>query len=107
MNTYEKVHAHGRLDIMGDKELKEAFGEIASKDFQIGDIVEWSKWDSEAESFASHYGILLELKNEVISNRIISIATVMSLGDDKTEREFFTLSLKLISRKNSDDSNQL
>ena len=84
---------------MSSKKLKEGFGELSSKDFQIGDIVEWSKWDSEKESFSANYGILLELKNKVISNRIVSIATVMSLGDDKTEREFFTLSLKLISRK--------
>lgn len=92
---------------MSDEKLKEAFGEICSKDFQIGDIVEWSKWDSEAESYIANYGILLELKNKVMSNRIVSIATVMSLGDDKTEREFFTLSLKLISRKNNNDLNQL
>ena len=92
---------------MNDENFKEAFGELSSKDFQIGDIVEWSKWDSESESFASNYGILLELKNEVMSNRIVSIATVMSLSDDKTEREFFTLSLKLISRKNDNDTTQV
>ena len=85
---------------MNDKEFKQAFGELSSKDFQIGDIVEWSTWNSESESFVSNYGILLELKNEVLSNRIVSIATVVSLGDDKAEREFFTLSLNLISRKN-------
>ena len=85
----------GRSDTMNDKEFKQAFGELSSKDFQIGDIVEWSTWNSE-----SNYGILLELKNEVLSNRIVSIATVVSLGDDKAEREFFTLSLNLISRKN-------
>jgi hypothetical protein len=84
---------------MSNKKFKEPFGELSSKDFRIGDIVEWSKWDSEKESFSASYGILLELKNKVTSNRIVSIATVMSLGDDKTEREFFTLSLKLISRK--------
>jgi len=31
---------------------------------------------------------------------------VMSLGEDKTEREFFTLSLKLLSRKDSEASTQ-
>jgi len=77
---------------------KEVFGELCSNDFQIGDIVEWSKWNSKEEIFNAHYGILLELKNEIISNRIVSIAKVISLGDDKTEREFFTLSLRLISR---------
>ena len=85
---------------------KESFGEIASKDFQIGDIVEWSKWDSTSESFYSNYGILLELKNKVISDRMISVAKVISIGEDKTEREFFTLSLKLISRKKSEDQAQ-
>ena len=83
---------------------KEIFGELASKDFQIGDIVEWSKWNSEEEAFKSNYGILLELKNTLISNRIVSVAKVMSLGEDKTEREFFTLSLKLLSRKKTGES---
>jgi hypothetical protein len=85
---------------------KEVFGELCSKDFQVGDIVEWSKWDAQKEAFNANYGILLELKNTVISNRIVSIAKVMSLGEDKTEREFFTLSLKLLSRKDSEAPTQ-
>ena len=78
---------------------KQSFGELASNDFEIGDIVEWSKWNPEEENYNANYGILLELTNKVMSNRIVSIAKVMSLGEDNSEREFFTLSLKLVSRK--------
>jgi|TARA_R110000851_G_scaffold169112_1_gene315268 hypothetical protein len=77
---------------------KNAFGELSSNDFIVGDIVEWSRWNSENEAYDPHYGILIELKDRVISNRIISIAKVVSLGDGKLEREFFTLGLRLISR---------
>ena len=85
---------------------KENFGEISSKDFQIGDIVEWRKWDSNSESFQSNYGILLELTNKVVSDRVVSIAKVMSIGEDKAEHEFFTLSLKLVSRNKPEVQNQ-
>ena len=85
---------------------REVFGELCSNDFQIGDIVEWSKWDAKKEAFNANYGILLDLKNTVISNRIVSVAKVVSIGEDKTEREFFTLSLKLISRKNTETPNE-
>lgn len=79
---------------------KNSFGKLASNDFMVGDIVEWSRWNSKNEAYDSHYGILIELKDRVISNRIISIAKVVSLGNDKLEREFFTLGLKLVSRNN-------
>jgi len=85
---------------------KENFGEISSKDFQIGDIVEWRKWDSDSESFHSNYGILLELTNKVVSDRVVSIAKVLSIGEDKAEHEFFTLSLKLVSRNKPEVQNQ-
>jgi hypothetical protein len=83
---------------------KDSFGELCSNDFLVGDIVEWSKWNSKNEAFDPHYGILIELKEKVISNRIVSIAKVVSLGDNEIEREFFTLSLKLISRNSPDES---
>ena len=83
---------------------KDTFGELISKDFQVGDIVEWSKWNSQNETYDPQYGILIELNDKLMSNRIVSIARVMSLGDDKTEREFFTLSLKLVSRNRQDET---
>ena len=77
---------------------KEGFGELISEDLAVGDIVEWSKWNSEINQFESHYGVLLETKNELKSNRIVSISKVMPLNNPQMEIEFFTLSLKLVSR---------
>ena len=76
---------------------KEPFGHIASDIFEIGDIVEWTKWNSEKEEWEPHYGVLLSLKNEMRSNRLVSISTVMPLHGNGNELEFFTLSLKLVS----------
>ena len=79
-------------------EKNKAFGEISSEDFIIGDIVEWTKWDSEKGLWEPFYGVLVSLKNEIRSNRLVSISKVMPLNDGSNELEFFTLSLKLVSR---------
>tara|TARA_B100000085_G_scaffold212031_1_gene196126 strand:- start:1673 stop:1933 length:261 start_codon:yes stop_codon:yes gene_type:complete len=75
------------------------FGELSANDFQIGDIVEWSSWDKEQENWISQYGILLNIENQMRSNRIISISKVMPLNEPHSEREFFTLSLKLVDKE--------
>tara|TARA_R110002020_G_scaffold136782_3_gene305301 strand:+ start:2310 stop:2573 length:264 start_codon:yes stop_codon:yes gene_type:complete len=80
---------------MGDKT---SFGGLSAEDLQIGDIVEWSKWDGELNDWESHYGVITEIKNEVKGNRLISVSVVMPLAGPQAEREFFTPSLKLISR---------
>ena len=75
-----------------------SFGEIAAKNFRVGDIVEWTTWDSYIEEWEPHYGILASLKNELRSNRLVSISKVLPLNGIGNEMEFFTLSLKLLSR---------
>ena len=75
-----------------------AFGQISSEELKIGDIVEWTKWSSDEEIWVPHYGVLVNLKNEMRSNRLVSISTVMPLHENATELEFFTFSLKLVSR---------
>ncbi len=75
-----------------------SFGQISSEDLEIGDIVEWTKWNSEDEIWEPYYGVLVNLKNEMRSNRLVSISTVMPLHENASELEFFTFSLKLVSR---------
>jgi len=77
---------------------KSSFGELSSKDFEVGDIVEWTKWNSQKERFDKHYGVLLEVKNQIKSNRFVSISRVLPLTDEQVEKEFFTLSLCVVSR---------
>jgi len=77
---------------------KPSFGELSAEELKVGDIVEWSKWLQENNDWEAHYGIIMEIKNEIKGNRMVSISVVVPLTGTKTEMEFFTPSLKLISR---------
>lgn len=85
---------------------KDIFGELTAKIFDIGDIVEWSTWNREVEDWDSHYGIVIEIKNEIKSGRLVSISTVKPVNDTSQEIDFFTASLKLISKSNPEVSLQ-
>ena len=85
-----------------EKELN--FGELAAQELMAGDIVEWQTWDSDNSLWVSNYGIIIEIRNEIKSNRMISASKVMPLSGLKVELEFFTMSLKLVSRS---DKNEL
>jgi hypothetical protein len=73
------------------------FGEIAAKDISIGDIVGWSSWNSEKSDWDINYGIIYSIKNEIKSNRLVSISKVIPFSDTCQKLEFFTIGLKLIS----------
>ena len=73
------------------------FGEIAAENLSIGDIVEWSKWNSEKEGWDINYGIIINVTNQIKSNRLVSISKVMPLSNTNHEIEFFTFSLRLVS----------
>jgi len=77
---------------------KPSFGELSAEELKVGDIVEWSKWLQEINDWESHYGVIIEIKNEVKGSRMVSISVVAPLGAPPSEIEFFTPSLKLISR---------
>lgn len=76
---------------------KSAFGEASSKEFNAGDIVEWTTWDRELEKWKRNYGVLLSIQNEIRSNRLVSISRVMPLHAPSVELEFFTMSLRMVS----------
>ena len=78
-------------------EEKNNFGEIASKNIKIGDIVAWSRWNSDESDWKEHLGVVLEVKNSIISNRMVCVTLVMPLKEPKIPVELFTFSLKLIS----------
>ena len=82
---------------------KENFGDLSSKKFTVGDIVEWTTWNSEIENYDSNYGILIKIENKVKSNRIISISTVKPINEPSNEIELFTLSLKLVDTKHQNN----
>ena len=82
---------------------KDKFGELAARIFDIGDIVEWSTWNRDITDWDSHYGIVIDIKNEIKSGRLVSISTVRPIGNNTGEIDFFTASLKLISKSNSEN----
>jgi|TARA_Y200000002_G_C22512183_1_gene591815 hypothetical protein len=83
---------------------KENFGYLSSKKFNVGDIVEWTTWDSAEEKYNSNYGILINIENKVKSNRIISVSTVKPINEPSSEIELFTLSLKLVDSSNKNNN---
>ena len=85
---------------------RDAFGELTAKIFDIGDIVEWSTWNRDIEDWNSHYGIVIDIKNEIKSGRMVSISTVKPIEDNMMEIDFFTASLKLISKSNSTENTE-
>lgn len=82
---------------------KDIFGELIARSFDIGDIVEWSTWNRDMEDWDSHYGVVIEVKNEIRSGRLVSISKVRPVTSSPVEIEFFTASLKLVSKSNSEN----
>ena len=85
---------------------KDIFGELTAKVFDIGDIVEWATWNRDIDDWNSHYGVVIDIKNEIRSGRLVSISTVKPVNDIIAEIDFFTASLKLVSKSNPAESVQ-
>ncbi len=83
-------------------EAKEPFGSQYAKTFDIGDIVTWSHWCSNSNSYVHHTGILTSLDIKIIGSRPVSIAKVTSINESR-EIELFTMNLKVISKAKSTD----
>tara|TARA_R110002020_G_scaffold37239_1_gene112426 strand:+ start:23482 stop:23739 length:258 start_codon:yes stop_codon:yes gene_type:complete len=77
---------------------KEPFGGQAAKDIDPGDLVKWTKWNPDLEDWDEIIGIVITISEEIRGNRMVSIAKVVSLNNPLTELDFFTMSLKLISK---------
>ena len=78
-------------------EKKSNFGEISAKNIKIGDIVAWNKWNLDKTGWDKHLGVVLEVKNTILSNRMVCVTLVMPLKEPKIPVELFTFSLKLVS----------
>jgi len=87
-------------------ESKQNFGELSAKNVKIGDIVEWSTWNFKIEAWDSHFGVVFEIKNKIIGNRLVSVSKIMPISGDNTEVECFTINLRTISRSEKDNKEQ-
>ena len=83
-------------------ESKEHFGSIINDGFQVGDIVEWSNWNSKKGDWISKYGIILEISSELKANRRVSVSKVVPIEYPAREKTFFTFSLRLVSRMDTE-----
>ena len=78
-------------------EKKTNFGELSAENIKIGDIVAWNKWNIDKSGRIQHLGVVLEVKNAIVSNRMVCVTLVMPLKEPKIPLELFTFSLKLVS----------
>ena len=74
------------------------FGHSVAEKLQIGDIVSWSKWSEEVSDWIEHIGILVKIDNKIRDNRMVSVSTVLPIEDQSAELEFFTFTLRVVSR---------
>ena len=79
-------------------EKKPNFGELSAADVQVGDIVEWTMWNFPKDDWDSHYGVVIEIKNKFMGNRLVSTSKIMPINGDHSEIECFTMNLRTISR---------
>jgi hypothetical protein len=78
-------------------ENKSNFGELAAENIKVGDIVAWSKWNSDNSDWIKHLGVVLEVKNTIFSDRMVCVTLVMPMKEPRIPLELFTFSLKLVS----------
>jgi hypothetical protein len=74
------------------------FGGLSADSFSVGDIVQWSSWNMEKQNWDEHLGIITDISSVFKSNRLVSVSKVTPLNSSNTEIEFFTLSLKMVSK---------
>ena len=83
---------------------EKSFGNKSAEELEIGDIVEWTRFDQKEEAWLSYYGVLIEKKNEIRSNRLVSISKVVPLSSHVAELEFFTMTLRKINLDSNENS---
>ena len=77
---------------------RKAFGNIAANDIDPGDLVLWTKWNEIKKDYDEKFGIVVSINEEVRGSRMVSVACVVPLVDPRIRLDFFTMSLKLVSK---------
>ena len=77
---------------------KPPFGHYSARNIDVGDLIKWSKWNTERSDWDELLGVVLKVEEQVKSGRLVSIAHVASLQHPQVELEFFTMGLKLVSK---------
>jgi hypothetical protein len=77
---------------------KNIYGQLSAEKFNLGDIVEWQKWNQQNSEWETHYGVITDIKTKVMSNRLVCISTVLPIDGNQKEKDFFSMSLTLVSK---------
>ena len=83
------------------------FGHSIAETLRVGDIVSWSKFSEEESDWIDHIGILVKIDNQIRDNRMVSVSTVLPIEDQSAELEFFTFTLRLVSRSTKENNSWL
>jgi hypothetical protein len=75
----------------------ENFGELVAKNIKVGDLVSWNKWNCDNSDWDTRLGVVLEVSNTILGNRMVCVSLIMPLKGPQIPVELFTFSLNLVS----------
>jgi hypothetical protein len=82
---------------------KKPFGSLSAEDIESGDLVKWTKWNSKEGKWDEMIGVVLFIEEQIKGGRVVSSARVATLQHPQIELDFFTMSLKLVSKGYKND----
>jgi hypothetical protein len=73
------------------------FGELVAKAIKVGDLVSWTRWNMTNSDWDVHVGVVLDISNTILGNRMVCVSLIMPLKGPQIPIELFTFSLNLVS----------
>ena len=73
------------------------FGELVAKAIKVGDLVSWTRWNMTNSDWDVHVGVVLDISNTILGNRMVCVSLIMPLRGPQIPIELFTFSLNLVS----------
>jgi len=73
------------------------FGELVAKAIKVGDLVSWTRWNMANSDWDVHVGVVLDISNTILGNRMVCVSLIMPLKGPQIPIELFTFSLNLVS----------
>jgi hypothetical protein len=73
------------------------FGELVAKAIKVGDLVSWTRWNMTNSDWDVHVGVVLDVSNTILGNRMVCVSLIMPLKGPQIPVELFTFSLNLVS----------
>ena len=73
------------------------FGSLVAKNIKIGDLVAWKKWNSTNSVWDVFFGVVLEVSNTILGDRMVCISLILPLKGPQIPVQMFTFSLNLVS----------